>query len=217
VFIVQQASVRAILAEMRNRLPTLRFTEERQRRFFAFSIIEGMIQFERPRDPLATISRLERQVMAFPSQEGRRYLRSTLQILSRGISRRRHGIPVQRRLSEDDENEIGYCGAARLRPWVRRNLPGLIPIIEVPVPIDVRERIAVPAPANRSVAEEEGEEELVAEEQIDEEVAFFMASGPEHCPSNQIRRALTPDPDEVLYRGSPQLEIATEGNLLATP
>jgi hypothetical protein len=125
--------------------------------------------------------------------------------LSRGISRLRRRIPVRRRLSDDDEIEIGDCGAARHRPWVRRNLPGLIPIIEVPAAIDVRGRIAVPAPANRSVAEEEGEEELVAEEQIDEEVAIGMAC----CPTNQIRRALTPDPDEVLYRGSPQLELPT--------
>jgi hypothetical protein len=58
---------------------------------------------------------------------------------------------------------------------------------------------------------------LVAEEQVDEKVVFLMPCGPEGCPSNQIRRALTLDPDEFLYHGSPQLQLQTEGNILATP
>jgi hypothetical protein len=117
MFIAQQVPVFSIVSGIRDRLPTLRYSESRQQRFIALSIIQGMLNFERswPLDYVATFDLLRRQLMAYPSPEGRRYLNNAVVILARSIFRRRRHIG----------------GAARCSAWVHWNCPWeLAPSVE---------------------------------------------------------------------------------------
>jgi hypothetical protein len=187
MFIAQQVPVISIVSGIRDRLPTLRYSESRQQRFIALSIIQGMLNFERSRslDYVATFDLLRRQVMAFPSPEGRRFLSNTVGILARTIFRR--------------SRRIG--GAARCSAWVRWNRPWELAA-------SVEEQEEEPA------AVEEEQHQRQQERHINAACEDPDVGVRPH--NNLIPRTLSTGSDEyVILLASPQVQI--ELNAPATP
>jgi hypothetical protein len=111
-FLAQQLQVAANIAAVRSRLRTLRYSVDRQRRYIAYFMIDGLLQFQPQRDSVATVETIRRALVNFPDAGGRGLLLSCLQKVATKV-RRRHG---NRRIGRRTR-------AAHVRPSATRQLP----------------------------------------------------------------------------------------------
>jgi hypothetical protein len=111
-FLAQQLQVATNIADVRSRLRTLRYSGDRQRRYIAYYMIDGLLQFQLQLYSVATVETIRRALVNFPDLGGRGLLLSCLKKVATKVRRRHRNRRIGLRTR-----------AAHVRPSETRQLP----------------------------------------------------------------------------------------------